>query len=907
MKSTNTSSNRAVLLGGVGRIAMSVTVCTLAFASTAHAEEAPEPEIVVTGTLIRGTEVAGSQTITVDSDAIVAKGATSTNELLGLIPQISNAFNGRFEGDPRGVSAGISITKPNLRNLPSANTSSSATTLVLMDGMRLTPVGVNQAAVDVDIIPTAVLEGVDVVTDGGSSLYGADAVGGVLNFRTKRKFEGIKVDANFGLGTTIKGYHQWDGAITAGKSWSTGNAYVSVSHSERDLIGNGEVKWVDGRVYNAAGVGSYTFTQCASPVGTETRWFRFGPGASQFTNNPLAPGAGTFPVGTACDQRSSETYLPQQKRTNVFASVTQEVADNIDLRVTGYWTKRRTEIIGFPRGFTSAGSPLTSGALVGAAFPGAAVGSLTVIPGGTGFSFAPNAAYVNTPTRLGFETWGITPELTINLGGEWQLRNTVHLGHSKNYQRFPDVNAVLAQSYINAGQLNPLNVAAASASVVSDITDYENAQDTVQQMFVMRTIADGPLFALPGGDAKLAVGLEYQDNSANSRLVAGRVGVLSSQPYLKAQRNSKSAFAEVSLPLASFVDVAGSIRYDDYSDFGSTTNPSVGLTLKPISWLKIFGHWNKSFNAPTALDDLAIGTGRYVCGIYVAGGTAAQRPTDPLGRDTSKQGTCAMVLQGSSPGLEPQTAESWAVGFEASPLSGLRFGGEFYSIDFKNVLGSLDPSNVSTYVTNADLYSYNVSAATFANVLATLTNGAALGAQHPNTDIAIIVDTRTTNLNAAKVEGVDFHINYDVDTSFGHLALGVSGTRTTKNFVTKGGVASDELGHGSARLFASTFLALNHGPLSARATVNYTGKFRDLAINNLGVSETVDPFIVTNINFGYDFGEAGGALDGTSLRLSVDNLFEEKPQTIKRPNGNNQPYNNWTLGRVIKFGISKKF
>ncbi|MEY2942056.1 MAG: hypothetical protein RLY97_70, partial [Pseudomonadota bacterium] len=412
-----------------------------------------EKEIVVIGTLIRGTAAVGSQTISVDTKAIMDKGATSTNELLGLIPQISNTFNGRFEGDPRGISAGISITKPNLRNLPSANTSSSATTLVLVNGMRLTPVGVNQAAVDVDIIPAAVLVGIDAVTDGGSSLYGADAVAGVLNFRTMKKFDGLKLDANFGIGTTVKGFHQWDGSVTAGKSWDSGNVYISVGHSNRDGILNGQVPWSSGLVYNAAGVASYSFTQCNSPVGTETRWFRFGPGAAQFTNNPAAPGAGVFPVGSACDQTALQTYVPQQKRTNVFASLTQQVADNIDLRVTAYWTKRDTEIASYPRGFTSAGSPLSSGALVGAAFPAAAVGSLTVIPGGTGFNFSPNAAYVNTPTRLGFTTWGFTPELTVKLGGGWQLRNSVHFGRSTNFQRFPGVDAVKAQNYINLGQL----------------------------------------------------------------------------------------------------------------------------------------------------------------------------------------------------------------------------------------------------------------------------------------------------------------------------------------------------------------------------------------------------------------------------------------------------------------------
>ncbi|GAC1613109.1 MAG: TonB-dependent receptor [Novosphingobium sp.] len=918
---------RTMALAGVSM----VSLASPAFAATANldqatpadqsaaADSATDPDkadsqIVVTGTLIRGTAVVGSQTLSVDQKVITDKAATSTSELLGVIPQIAGNFNGRFEGDPAGIRAGLSINRPNLRNLPSTNTTSGALTLILVDGKRIGPVGVNQSATDPDVVPAAVLEGIDVVTDGGSSLYGADAVAGVLNFRTRRKFEGLKLDGDFGFGTTIKGFHEYNVSGIAGKSWATGNAYISATHTDRDEITNGQTSWASGMVYNAAGVGSFTFTQCPKPVGTETRWFRFGPGAAQFTNNPLAPGAGTFPVGTACDNTSAQSYVPHQVLTSVFGAVTQQVANNIDFRMTAYYTKRDTSLSQFPRGYTSAGSPLNNGALVGAAFPNAAVGSITVIPGGTGFSFGVNPAYVNPPVTIGFETYGITPELDIKLGGDWGVRTSVHFGRSTNFQRFPGVDAVKAQCYITgctgiaAGQLDPRNAAAASAAVVTDITNYEDAQQTTQQLFDFRSVADGTLFALPAGNVKLAVGVEYQDNMAKSRLASGPMGLVNSATYASAERNAKSVFAELSVPLASFLDVSGSLRYDNYSDFGSTTNPSVGATLKPTSWLKIFGHYNTSFNAPTAVDDLGIGTGRLVCGIYVPGGTASQRPTDPLNRDTLKQGTCALVLQGSPPsppGLKPQTAHSYAIGLEITPTPHFRIGGEFYSIDLKNALGTLNPANLNTYVTNPTLYTYNPQDAAYQAVLKSITNGAVIGTQQPATNIAIIVDTRTSNLNAAKIEGVDFHTYYDTDMHVGHVSLGLAGTLQTKSIQTNGGATTNELGHGSPRLSATAFAAFNTGPISARVTVNYSGKFHDLSVDNLGVSEDVSPFVITNINLGYEFKD--GFLSGTSFRLVVDNLFEKLPQTIKRTSVSNNSYNNFTLGRVIKVGLSKTF
>jgi iron complex outermembrane recepter protein len=896
-------------------------------------DDSKKDGIVVVGTLIRGAEVVGAQTITLDQEDIQAKGASSTNELLQSIPQIAS-FGGRFEGDPRGISgSGTSITRPNLRNLPSAGSTSGSLTLVLADGMRLTPVGVNQAAVDPDIVPAAVIAGVDVVTDGGSSLYGADAVAGVLNFRSLRTFEGIKIDGNYGFGTTLKSYKVWDAAITAGKSWDGGNAYISLSHSDRSEVLNGDTPWSNGIVYNAAGVPRVTFTQCDAPQQTVTRWGRFSPAATGFTSNPLFAGAGPAALGTGCDRVVEDSYSPRLKRTNVFASASQEYGDNIDLRLTGYWAKRDISLHSYSRGATSAGSGITTAAALTAAFPAALttpVGGFFTVPEGVGYSFGPNAAYENTPQRVGFETWGITPELTVKLGSNWQVRATAHVGRSDSFQSFPGVDSRLAQCYITgctaaaspsgvaiaAGQLNPLNVAAASAAVITDINNFENAQQTKQQLVMIRAVADGTIFELPAGEVKMAVGVEYQSNRAKSRLATGVIDLVETLPFREARRNAKSIFAELTVPVFSFLDLNGSVRYDDYSDFGSTTNPNVGFALKPFDGLKIFGHWNTSFNAPTAIDNLAIGTGRFACGIYTAGSTnPAQRPTDqsvltngalPL-RDTSRQGTCALVLQGSSPGLKPQTADSWAVGFEATPTNGVRFGGEFYSVDLKNALGTLNPSITSTYLTNPDLYTYNLTAPQYAAILATLGNGAALGAQQPSSNIAIVVDTRISNLNAARLEGVDAHLSFEMDAGSSKVTIGTAGTLLTKALITNGGVLQDKLGRDDPRFFASSFLSIANGGFTGRLTVNYRGSFKDAAINNLSQVERVNEFVLTNLAFGYNFEDVGGVLGGLSLRLNIDNVFDVEPQTIRRLNTNNPSYNNWTLGRVIKLGASFRF
>ncbi|MEO6717771.1 MAG: TonB-dependent receptor [Novosphingobium sp.] len=888
-----------IALASVSLLAMP----NVAFAQAKPADESnakSSEDIVVTGTLIRGTKVVGSQTITVDAAAITDKGANSTNELLSLIPQVKNTFNGRFEGDPRGFGAGISINRPDLRSLPGYNRATGGVTLVLMDGVRITPVGVGQAAVDVDVIPASVLAGVDAITDGGTSLYGADAIAGVINFRTMKRFDGVKVDGNFGFSTKIKGFSQWDGSVTAGTSWTGGNGYISVSHADRDAVLNGQTPWSTGLIYSAAGVPSFAGTQCISPVGSEVRYFKFGAGSTQWTNNPAAPGAGRFPIGTACDQTSAQTYLPKQVRTNIFASVSQELSDTIDLRTTAYWTKRDITLYGYP-----AGGATTDAVFVFPASnppPGTIVSTL----GGTGFSYGANSAYVNRPSQVNFETWGITPEVTAKLGDNWQVRTTLHYGQSSNYQSFTGADNQLALSYIASGALNPLNVGAASAAVINDITDYQSEQATKHRMFLVRSIVDGTLFEAPAGDAKLAVGVEYQKNWVRTRLNAGKSGALESVPWRSASANSKSIFGELFVPVMPFLDLSASVRYDSYSNFGSTTNPNLGMTLKPFSWLKLFGHWNTSFNAPTALDQLAVSTGRFASAY-----SATVRPRDPVGGRDNGLGTQALVLEGSTTGLKPQTASSWAAGFELEPFTGLRLGGEYYFIDFRNALGAIDSQLDSSYLARPDLFVYNkellANPAILAGYYSQLANGAQVSTQQPLSNIALIADLRTTNLSSSKLEGIDFHANLDLDTKFGHLAFGANGNRQTKALRTTGGTPINDLGFGAPVFTVSTFAGWNKNGASAKVTVNYSGKFIDSAANNVGGFDTIQPFIQTNLNFGYKFDESNGALAGTSLRLGIDNLFDVEPQIVKRPNTNNPTFRNWTLGRVIKFGVSKTF
>ena len=913
---------RKFAFAGVSLLAIS----TPALAQSADdSKDDADKEIVVTGTLIRGTQATGSQTITMDAKAISDVGAVSTNQLLGSIPQVTNQFNAPPEGNPRGLTAVSTIVRPNLRDFPSSNGTSGALTLILMDDMRITPVGANASSVDPDVIPGEVLSGIDIVTDGGSALYGADAVAGVMNFRTMKKFDGIRLNADYGFGTNITAYHEWNASITAGHSWSTGNAYIYYGHAERDAVLNGDTSWSDGVLYNAAGVARFGGTTCNVPQQTVSRYV-YVPSFGVWTNNAAAPGAGAVSLGTGCDQTLAATYLPSMKRDNVFASISNSFSDSVDLRVTGYWTKRVLGLPQYPLGMSAAAAAAPSLPFPANSAPGtngAPASGVFDFPQGVGFALGPNSNYVNTPSLIRMNTWGISPELTVKLGDEWSVRTGMHFGQSHDSSHFPGLNTVQAQCYITgctgiaAGQLNPLNVAAASGAVIADITNWETAQETTHQLFAVRSVVDGPLFALPAGDVKLAVGAEYQNNKDATKVYTGQLGVIQGRPYLSASRDVMSLFGEVHLPLFAghdnewtALEVSLSGRYDHYSDFGDTFNPNIGATFKPTPWLKIFGHWGTSYNAPTPYDNIGIGLGR--AGVNYS---PTNRPTVAVGKSDNGQGTYFIVLTGTSPTspIKPQTSDAFAIGFDATPLTGLSFGTQFYAIALDNAIGSMNPSNPQTYITNPGNYIYNNELtangnAVFNQILGQLTNEAAIRAQVGSAaNVAILVDTRTDNSNSAKISGFDFHLNYQFDTSFGHLSFTNNANWKTRALITVGGVTTNQRGILTPRFTWVSTAAWAKGGFSAKATVNFSGSYTDGGVDNTGVQQHIGPFVITNLNLGYDFGDRGGPLDGTSVRLIVNNLFDVEPTYVRRANNNASSFVNWSLGRVIKLGVTKKF
>lgn len=877
------------ILPSMGVLALMTAGPAFAQNAPAAAGDAAEDEIVVTGTQIRGVAATGSQTLALDAEDIAEVGAFNTNELLSAIPQMGT-FNSRFEQDPRGAFQD-SVNRPNLRNLPGFNSASGSVTLLIADGHRLTPVGVGEATVDADIIPAAVLQRVEVVTDGGSSIYGADAVAGVINFISRRSFDGVQVDANYGFGDTIDGFSQYDAALTMGTSWGSGNGYISVGTSDREAITNGETSWArQGTWTNSETLNTNIGTQCVTPQNTVQRYVWI-PAFGVWTNNPAA-GGGARSLGTGCNIYAEDAYLAAQARDNFFGSLTQELTSNMELHVTGYYTSREVNMPLYSQG----GSRTIP--VVAPTVPGTAAGQFVDLPSGTSFAFSPNASYVDRDLIQTFDTWGITPELTLDLGGDWQVRANLHVGRSENASFNPTVNTTALATAITGGALDPNNVAAASAATMQGILDSVDAAETNHELADLRVIADGPLFNLPAGPLRVAVGAEFANSKAETRGGGGTYASFYNRAFNTAERDQISAFAEANVPVLDALDLSFAIRYDDYSDFGTTTNPTLGFDLHPVDGLRIFGHWGKSFNAPTLLDTFGplISTGRLIQGLG-AGPVINQDSLDGVaGDDWDGVGTDILQGTGAAGDIAPQTAEQWALGGEFEPADGWRFGVNYYEINFVDILGAVNPQDPVQVRLFADKFIWNPTQAQWDAYLLRVNNAASLPASPAN--IAFILDRITSNLSFATLTGLDFSASYTRDTSLGTFDIGISGNHQ----ISASQSTADILANNVPDLSMIGTLGWQGEHLSSRLSLNHTGGFTTNSTQ--GRQSRVDSYTTADLFVGYDLGAFGA--EGSSLRFGVDNLFAEEPPVWKQ-NSSSLAWQGYSLGRVIRVGVTAHF
>lgn len=902
--------------------------------NAAESQRVDKNEIVVTGTLIRGNAPTGTNVVALDKSAVEATGASTVTQLLQTVPSMGS-FNSLQA--PQGNSNQVTTNRPNLRSLPSSNLVGTAATLVLVDGHRVVGMGLTVTSPDLDTIAPGAIERVDIVPDGGSSTYGSDAVGGVINFITRKTFDGVGVDGRFGFADN---YQTWDANATVGKTWNGGGIYVSYNYSQHDPIFGRDRDYVRQFETQSTTIAIPTIgLECVG--GSNVQIIN---SSNQVQDSFAIYGLPYTPSAAAkrnqpnqCDYSDNASIYPQERRHAVFARLSQELSDSLSFDVTGFYTDRKQrQTQGYLRATKAIGT--SPGRQIN--YPGRSNYIINAANEAHSVSFAwgdPDS--VRQDVRL--RAWGITPTFTAKLDDNWQARLLFNYGESDTIAHNPKSNDTALTNAIAAGLFNPYDPSS-DKRAWGELARWESFGQAKQSQLQARMIVDGDLFQLPAGPMKVALGAEIIHETFRNQtgdIVAGTemTGFAGSTvngstilpagqalPVRHASRTVKSVFGEMVLPLAADepmlqdLTVSFSARYDSYSDFGGTFNPKVGLTWKPVEQLRLRGQWGRSFSAPSLANSASADPTRatWVNGAAQGYSTLVTAAGQAVLTSRGYPGPIQQVvlaLTGGSDTLQPQTAQTWSAGFDLDPVPGARLSLTYWNIKIKDVLGVPAFSNSQRYFEQfTGAYTVFPDQAAINQALAEAGTNIGNSPCNPQPQCVYILERNLTqNLGKYNQDGFDASASYRTDTGFGSADLSMALTYVLNREQSTDRLAPlfDQLAQGVSKMKIRTTLGANIDKLRAQVTWSHSSGYDltpvDPALLPFYPEQShVDAFDTVDLFFKYDFaGE--GAMKDLALTLGINNLLDADPP-VRFSNGQGFTNGN-TVGRLVQLGFSKRF
>ena len=872
------------------------SVSLISIAMPAYAQDAAEDngdeQIVVTGSLIRGVAPAGAQQFTTTAAEIEAQSVQSTGQLMAKIPQLSSF------GTLQTVNSGafqLTVNRTNIRNLPQSIGGSSPT-LILLDGHRIVGMGVKQSYPDPDVIPPFLIQRVEILTDGGSASYGSDAVGGVINFITKRDFDGVQVGARQSLGNDFRAT---DVNLAVGKSWETGSVYLAYNYARHNAVFGRSRDFIQNIDWTTRVPVDRSCSPANVLIGTAVY--------AVVGGNTLQPG-----TANACDRTDNASFYPKESRHAVMGGFRQDISDSLEFEVKGYYSERRN--------LGDAG-PLQGTASVTATNPNyISIGGGNTATQSLGFDFGPVGGYERANTRLW--SYGITPSVTWKMGGDWQLKTFLNYGQSKTTAISPSSNATVLGARVADGTINPYNVARSNPAAIASVLDWTNYGIGKASVFNAKATADGPVFSLPGGELRVAAGVEYIKEKYSGTTTTNTNALALAVALPSAERNVKSVFGEASIPLVGpemnwpihSIDISASVRFDDYSDFGSNWAPNVGVSLKPVEWINLRARWNKSFQAPSIVNLSQAGapTVGINPGFILNFVPLLRNPAVPV------NGGPLVAIQGTVSPLSPQRARNYNLGIDISPpfIEGLNLHATYFNIDYRGTIGQPAlgfgafydvPAFQSSFImlpTIAQIQSFLAARGVSDTIIATTVAG--VNAQGGNA--YAIADVRQRNLGVTKIKGWDFGFEYRTQTGFGAIYSNFNSTLVKSSLTAADGTnfRPDEAGLDGSKFTSTLTLGAEVGDnFRGQLTWTHRGGYRLSAPAQLGQT-TVGAFNPIDLFLEYDL-EQGG-LPPITLTLGVDNMFNKAPPIYRASSNTGSGYANGSpLGRVFHLGASVKF
>lgn len=971
-------------------VILAVTPAVIGFGSViAHAQDSDEAaaasaedtasRIVVTGTRIRGVAPVGSDLIQLDQEALSRTGQLSTADILAKVPAVltlgtGDSYSGGASQSTNDLNA-LSFNKsPNLRGFgPQA-------TLSLVNGHRVPYDGANMNTFDGDNIPVQMLQRIEIVADGTSATYGADAVAGTVNYIMRQPFTGVELYGQYGL---ADGQDRYQLTGVGGWDWGSGGIVVAYQRTHSDRLRASSRPTLYNDDYSAFGGPGSSIQSSPGNIVYNGQTYAI-PAGQDGTSLTLAQiGA----AGTANRQNVWTGYdaIPEFERDNYAVNFTQELGSGIRIYADGFYSDREFDISFYQTSVNSrntltipnsnfyspcnrslAGAPAALLAACG-------TGSLTV---------AYNNVYDAGPAkRSGYtKTWDATFGAEVALFADWSVNgnasfgrnrassvNTLYFGNGLGF--LPALGGTTAST-----AFNPFCDGSAfdcgNGQFADDITRPAPFPfgstlnvDTTFDVNLYSLNADGTLFSLPGGDVRLAIGAEHQELMfINGNNFATTIN----------KRKINSAFGEVYVPVigqdnampgVQELELTAAIRLDDYNDVGNSVNPKIGLNWAPTEWLKMRASYGTSFRAPGLVDNDPNSQAGHLPNFFA--GSVIDASLCPTCAGTP-QITIFQALGGAAGTLRPEESTSWSAGLEiAPPSSGARFGLTYWNIKYTGQVGT-PVYNVGAYQAinqgyyDAEIifnpayfpgkaasnpvaffgpYPYdsgnpacaavagqNITSQTLFDQLVTCinTNGTSPVLGPPGTNVVAIDNGHRLNAGSTHSDGLDISGSYDWSMGSSDMHVGFIASYIFNWNVSPIPTApvTDQVNHFGyplrlrGRADASWTSDVGPGSMTLAGYLNYANAYNiDQVLLPAGVSSDytdISAYTTVDLAVHYSFGEdAGTWLDGLSLSISAQNVFDNLPPLVLNSGSTAgimfDPSNGSPLGRVVQFQIAKKF
>ncbi len=796
-------------------------------------------KIQVTGSSIKRIAAETALPVqTLSSSEIKKTGATNVAELIQNLPAMQG-----FSNAAANVGAGgVGYASASIHNLGGNRT------LVLLNGKRMatfagqTLIG-GSAGVNLNSIPIAAIERVELLTDGASSIYGSDAIGGVINFILRSDFRGVDLSASYNS-PEAGGAEEKRASITAGYGnldEDRFNVMVSFSHTENDPLratqrsnfalpdkktGAFTFTGTDGNIYNLIPTSSRSI-----PSNATVRYIDPVTGkAKSKTYNPVVAAGGecgewSVLVGANCRfiYPSELEIYPEQKQDAVTGSFQFKINDKTTFFADAlYSAHEMTSRIAPPPGNVPIDitSSLYSTYLAPTLAAGGVPAGATVTSASAGWRLYDGGRRVSTGKTDAFH-------FSTGIKGEaFGIDYSAAFTHSQNKwsEELKDgyfYNDLLGDA-LAAGNVNPFvpkgnQTAAAMADLAAAKAKGVWKEGTaVLDAFELRGSKE--IFQMPAGGALLGAGIDFKREAdkyepselAQGTLFGGQFPDFATDIPFDVSRNNWGIFSELVLPVFKNFEATGSIRYDDYSDVGGTTNYKIGARWQAMQNLLFRGSFNTGFRAPRPAQT------KNLTQLYGVTANPYDCPyTDSRAVYCDAPGTQYQVYTGGSDQLKPEESKQFTFGFRFEPASWVSLGADYWNVKVTNVFGTISETQIASDYEAAwnngsirsDLYKDP------------LTGQPMLAWYQP-----------LINTGDRKVSGVDYDVTFGGRTAIGRFTSNFKGTWmiSDKEQTEKGGEYFQTVGRYDQNLGRVTVRqafvwanTLSTGDFDNRLTLNY--------------------------------------------------------------------------------------